>query len=69
MLVSSSWIIPKNALKFSHSKRYEKIDLELAAMDCHHRISLSPLAPLSAKGHVNASPKDDESFRILGHAE
>ena len=56
-------------LCFSMSKQRENIDSELAAWIQQQRIFFVATAPLSGGGHVNASPKGGDSFRILGPLE
>jgi hypothetical protein len=51
------------------SKQHEKISDELAGWISQQRIFFVATAPLSAKGHVNASPKGGDAFRILGPRE
>lgn len=47
----------------------ECIDADLAAWIGKQRIFFVATAPLSPNGHVNASPKGGEAFRILGPLE
>ena len=46
-------------------KIYESIDEELSDWLSAQRVFFVATAPLSRKGHVNCSPKDGESFRII----
>jgi hypothetical protein len=51
------------------SKQLEKIDTELAAWIAKQRLFFVATAPLAAEGHINASPKGGEAFRVLGPRE
>jgi hypothetical protein len=51
------------------SKQLENIDSELAAWIAGQRLFFVATAPLSKDGHVNASPKGGDSFRVLGPME
>jgi hypothetical protein len=51
------------------SKQLEKIDAELAAWIARQKMFFVATAPLSPKGHINASPKGGEAFRVLGPME
>ena len=46
-------------------KIYESIDKKLSEWLSAQKIFFVATAPLSPEGHVNCSPKDGESFRIL----
>jgi hypothetical protein len=47
-------------------KVYDAIDEKLSAWLSAQKIFFVATAPLSREGHVNCSPKDGRSFRILG---
>ena len=51
------------------SKRLENIEPELATWIAKQRVFFAATAPLSPTGHINASPKGGDSFRILGPME
>ena len=51
------------------SKQLPDINAELAAWIARQRVFFVATAPLSADGHVNASPKGGEAFRVLGPME
>jgi Pyridoxamine 5'-phosphate oxidase len=51
------------------SKQSENIDSELAAWIAQQRVFFVATAPLSPSGHINASPKGGETFRVLGPLE
>ena len=51
------------------SNQRENIGAELAAWIARQRVFFVATAPLAAGGHVNASPKGGESFRVLGPLE
>jgi hypothetical protein len=51
------------------SKTHESIDPELAAWIGKQSVFFVATAPLSPDGHINASPKGGNSFRILGPRE
>jgi hypothetical protein len=44
---------------------YESIDVKLREWLSAQRVFFVATAPLSKEGHVNCSPKDGESFRVL----
>src|ERR1700722_18348506 len=46
-------------------KIYELIDGKLEAWLSRQKVFFVATAPLSANGHVNCSPKDGESFRVV----
>src|SRR6478672_3866037 len=46
-------------------KIYESIDEKLRAWLSAQKVFFVATAPLSAEGHVNCSPKDGESFRVI----
>jgi hypothetical protein len=46
-------------------KIYESIDEKLKAWLSAQKVFFVATAPLSADGHVNCSPKDGESFRVI----
>src|ERR1700676_4028045 len=46
-------------------KVFESIDEKLEAWLSAQRVFFVATAPLSAAGHVNCSPKDGESFRVI----
>jgi hypothetical protein len=48
---------------------YEIIDDELAAWISQQHVFFVATAPLSAKGHINCSPKGGDSFRIINARE
>jgi hypothetical protein len=50
-------------------KLLEKIDSELAAWISEQRLFFVATAPLAATGHVNASPKGGDAFRVMGPLE
>jgi hypothetical protein len=50
-------------------KVYDSIDDELAAWVAHQHVFFVATAPLGAEGHVNASPKGGDSFRIINGTE
>ena len=50
-------------------KLLEKIDSELAAWISKQRLFFVATAPLAATGHVNASPKGGDAFRVMGPLE
>ncbi len=50
-------------------KLLEKIDSELAAWIAKQRLFFVATAPLKPNGHINASPKGGEAFRVLGPME
>ena len=45
---------------------YEHIDADLAAWIEAQRLFFVATAPSGAEGHVNASPKGHDTFRVLG---
>src|SRR5262245_55861547 len=51
------------------SKRYEAIDADLRAWIAEQRLFFVATAPLSPDGHVNASPKGGDCFRVLSPRE
>jgi hypothetical protein len=51
------------------SKRFEKIDPELATWIAQQHVFFVATSPLSAGGHVNVSPKGGNAFRVLGPLE
>jgi hypothetical protein len=51
------------------SKPHENIDPELADWLSQQRVFFVATAPLSGDGHINASPKGGEAFRVLGPLE
>ena len=51
------------------SKRRDNIDSELAAWIANQRVFFVATSPLSANGHINASPKGGDAFRVLGPLE
>ena len=51
------------------SKQLENIDPGLAAWIARQRVFFVATAPLAADGHINASPKGGEAFRVLGPLE
>jgi hypothetical protein len=51
------------------SKQLEQIDPDLAAWIARQRVFFVATAPLSPDGHINASPKGGESFRVMGPLE
>lgn len=51
------------------SKQFENIDGELAAWIARQRLFFVATAPLTLDGHINASPKGGEVFRVLGPME
>jgi len=51
------------------SKQLKAIDSELATWIGRQRIFFVATAPLSRDGHLNASPKGGDSFRVLGPRE
>jgi hypothetical protein len=51
------------------SKQFPDISSELADWISRQRVFFVATAPLSAEGHVNASPKGGEAFRVLGPLE
>jgi hypothetical protein len=51
------------------SKQRENIDAELAAWLAAQRVFFVATAPMAGHGHVNASPKGGEAFRVLGPLE
>jgi hypothetical protein len=51
------------------SKQRENIDADLAAWIVRQRVFFVATAPLSPNGHINASPKGGDAFRILGPLE
>jgi len=51
------------------SKKRETIDAGLASWIAKQRVFFVATAPLSPTGHINASPKGGDSFRILGPTE
>jgi hypothetical protein len=51
------------------SKTYRHIDDKLAAWIRQQHMFFVATAPLSADGHINASPKGGDSFRVLGPTE
>ena len=51
------------------SKAHQIIDAELAAWISKQPLFFVATAPLSPNGHINASPKGGDSFRILGPTE
>lgn len=51
------------------SKIFPDISPELSAWIGRQRMFFVATAPLSGEGHINASPKGGESFRILGPLE
>ncbi len=51
------------------SKQHECITPELEAWISQQKIFFVATAPLSSEGHVNASPKGGDSFRVLGPLE
>jgi hypothetical protein len=51
------------------SKRRDNIDSELAPWIASQRVFFVATSPLSADGHINASPKGGDSFRVLGPLE
>jgi hypothetical protein len=51
------------------SKQRENIDSELAEWIARQRVFFVATAPLSPDGHINASPKGGEAFRLLGPME
>jgi hypothetical protein len=56
-------------LPFPMSKQRENIDSELAEWIARQRVFFVATAPLAADGHINASPKGGEAFRVLGPVE
>src|SRR5580693_9069220 len=56
-------------LPFPMSKQRENIDSELAEWIARQRVFFVATAPLSPDGHINASPKGGEAFRLLGPME
>lgn len=50
-------------------KQLENIDPELAAWIARQRLFFVATAPLTPNGHINASPKGGEAFRVLGPME
>jgi hypothetical protein len=50
-------------------KQIEQIDSELADWIVIQRVFFVATAPLSRDGHVNASPKGGDAFRVLGPME
>lgn len=48
------------------SRLHEKIEPELAEWISQQHVFFVATAPLSVEGHVNASPKGGEAFRVLG---
>ncbi|HYG24726.1 MAG TPA: pyridoxamine 5'-phosphate oxidase family protein [Verrucomicrobiae bacterium] len=50
-------------------KHLANIDAGLAAWIAKQRLFFVASAPLAAEGHINASPKGGEAFRILGPME
>lgn len=50
-------------------KQRERIDSDLAAWISRQRVFFVATAPLSMNGHINASPKAGDAFRILGPRE
>jgi hypothetical protein len=46
-------------------KTYDLIDAKLARWLGAQKVFFVATAPLSPKGHINCSPKDGASFRIL----
>jgi hypothetical protein len=51
------------------SKQYENIEPDLASWLAAQRVFFVATAPLSRDGHINASPKGGEAFRVLGPLE
>jgi hypothetical protein len=51
------------------SKQLPDISPELAAWIARQRVFFVATAPLAAEGHINASPKGGEAFRVLGPME
>lgn len=51
------------------SKQHDCITPELEAWISQQKIFFVATAPLSADGHVNASPKGGDAFRVLGPLE
>jgi hypothetical protein len=51
------------------SKQLENIDAELAGWIARQRLFFVATAPLTPDGHINASPKGGEAFRVLGPME
>lgn len=51
------------------SNQHQNITPELAAWIGQQRVFFVATAPLSAAGHVNASPKGGEAFRVLAPLE
>jgi hypothetical protein len=51
------------------SKQLQEIDPELAVWIGQQYIFFVATAPLSCDGHINASPKGGDSFRVLGPME
>jgi hypothetical protein len=51
------------------SKQLEHIDAGLADWIARQHIFFVATAPLSRDGHINASPKGGEAFRVLGPLE
>jgi hypothetical protein len=51
------------------SKTLEQVDEKLAEWIGRQRMFIVATAPLSREGHVNASPKGGEAFRLLGPKE
>jgi hypothetical protein len=51
------------------SKQRDNIDSDLAAWITRQRVFFVATAPLSANGHINASPKGGDAFRVLGPLE
>ena len=51
------------------SKQRENIDADLAAWISRQRVFFVATSPLSPHGHINASPKGGDAFRILGPLE
>jgi hypothetical protein len=49
----------------SMGKIYESIDEKLEAWLSAQKVFFVATAPLSQEGHVNCSPKDGESFRVI----
>src|SRR5438132_577934 len=51
------------------SKKYEHIDADLAAWIAQQPMFFIATAPLAQDGHINASPKGGDAFRVLGPRE
>jgi hypothetical protein len=51
------------------SKQLDNIDSDIAVWISRQRVFFVATSPLSSNGHINASPKGGDAFRILGPRE